>query len=673
MTRLVRPLLALAACLVAAAAPAVEITPLAPPQPGQPWTREHQVGQTRAFEAGMKARFAEKALAAAAAPKAGQEGWDVIFYDLVMDLDPAAGLLVGTGATEAVVTTDGLAALDLDLAANMAVTAVRAGGAAAAWTRAGDVLQVTLDRAYAAGETVRVEVDYQGNPAGDYFGWDSYGGQPVIWTLSEPYGARHWWPCKDVNTDKADSVALHVTVPDPLVVAGNGVLEAQTAPAPGRTTYHWTTRYPIATYLVSVTAHPYEVRSDVYTALDGSTMPVDNYMFPAWADAGEAGYAVVVDQLAAFAAAFGEYPFVEEKYGHAHFLWGGGMEHQTCSSMVYSYYQSWFLAHELGHQWFGDLITCADFHHIWLNEGFATWCEAYWREVSEGAAGYRAEMNAARYFGGGTIYVEDATDFNAIFDYYLTYNKSSWVVHMLRGVMGDEDFFAALLRYRSEYGFDAADTEEFRAVMEAESGLDLGPFFQQWIYGAYYPEYDVAWTAEPTADGSRVRVRVSQVQTQAGLFTMPLEIRVTDAQGGRTDVRVDNALQTEWYVIDVPGTAVQVELDPDDWVLCAKTVGGASGVPEAAATALLGAAPNPFNPRTEIRWAQAAAGPVSVAVHDAAGRRVRVLVDEVRPGGEHAVAWDGRDEAGRRAAAGTYLVRLEAAGAADVRKITLVK
>lgn len=676
MTAPSRCLLAAVLILVPAAALALEIAPVALPDGALPFDRGWQVRQNRALEAETKARFAAKALAAGAPARlAALEGWDVVFYDLALDLEPATRLLTGSVAVEARAVDAAVDRIDLDLMDFMAVSAVRAGGQPAAFTHGDHVLGVTLDRPYAPGEIFRVEVDYAGDPAGDYFGWNSYAGQPLVWTLSEPYGARHWWPCKDLNTDKADSVKLHVTVPDPLIVASNGLLEAQTAAAPGRTTYHWATRYPIATYLVSLAIHPYTVVSHSYPTLAGGTMPVDNYLIPAWAATGAAGYAVVVDQLAAFAAAFGEYPFVDEKYGHAHFPWGGGMEHQTCSSMTYSYYQPWFLAHELGHQWFGDMITCADFHHIWLNEGFATWSEAYWREASEGVQGYRDEMAAARYFGPGTVYVDDATDINRIFSLDLSYNKGSWVVHMLRGVMGDEDFFAGVLAYREQYGFAAADTEQFRALMEAVSGLDLGPFFQQWVYGEYYPAYTVSWAGRPVAGGTRVTVRVEQTQTNTGLFTMPLEIRATNSLGASITVRVPNSGQVQWYDFEVPGLAVLVQLDPDGWVLCTKSDGSIAGVPgpAPAAARITGNAPNPFNPRTEIRWEQDAAGPVRLEIHDLAGRRVRTLVDDHRQAGAHAAAWDGRDGAGRLRAAGTYVVRLVTPAGTDLHKIQLVK
>jgi len=597
------------------------------------------------------------------------DAYDVRFYRLVLDVNPATYILTGTTTVEAVVTAASLSQMQLDFSFQLSASAARAGGSPATLAYDAGILTIDLDRTYTAGETVSVEIDYAGNPTSSYFGWSSHGGQPLVWTLSEPYGARVWWPCKDVNTDKADSVALDVTVPSNLIVASNGVLEGVTTPAAGKSTYHWRERYPIAPYLVSITAHPYAIINDEYQTLAGGTMPVVHYVVPSELAAATVGLAPTVDMLGAFAQAFGEYPFVLEKYGHAHFTWGGGMEHQTCTSLGIGSYPEYIIAHELGHQWFGDLITCADFSHIWLNEGFATWMEAYWKEVRYGAASYHAEMAAARWMGGGTIFVENPGSFSAIFDYYLTYLKASWVPHMLRHVMGDADFFSGLQQYRAERGYASATTAQFQAVMEAACGLDLSAFFQQWIYSEYFPRYDYAWVREPAGAGWRVRLRIEQSQFNTGLFTMPLDVRIETENGPLTFV-VQNDQAEQWYAFEVPSYPAGLSLDPDNWVLCEKRFQGTSDVPEAEAVVyLLGAAPNPFNPRTTVRFSLPRDLDVRLDLYDAAGRLVAVLAEAPFAAGEHGVDWDGRDRQGRAAASGTYYARLRAGG--DVRTVPL--
>jgi len=160
------------------------------------------------------------------------------------------------------------------------------------------------------------------------------------------------------------------------------------------------------------------------------------------------------------------------------------MEHQTLTSM--GGWSEDLISHELAHQWWGDMVTCEDFGHIWLNEGFATWSEAYWAEQYYDFATYRQYMDIASYYGAGTIFVEDPLSEN-IFDGNLSYNKGSWVVHMLRGVLGDTDFFAGLALYRSSHLYGSATTEQLQTALETVSGQDLTAFFQQWIYGEYFP------------------------------------------------------------------------------------------------------------------------------------------------------------------------------------------
>jgi aminopeptidase N len=653
--------------------------PLARPDGGGPWVPGLEATRHRTLEAETKARGLAAWQSAdrvdANKASANMDLYDVRFYDLALDFNTVTKILSGTVLVRAEVTGPTLGAMDLDLDLNMYVPQTRSGGSVVPYSRVGSRLTVTLDRSYAQGEQVDVEVDYYGNPSGDYFGWSSYGGLPLVWTLSEPYGARDWWPCKDLNTDKADSVALHVTVADNLIVASNGTLDQVTVPAAGRQTYHWTERYPIATYLVAVTAHPFATFSDRYVSAAGDTMPLEYFVVANRLAASQAAYAPVPAMITAFAGLFGEYPFLTEKYGHVHFLWGGGMEHQTCTSLHYLAESPGIVAHELGHQWFGDLVTCADFSHIWINEGFATWCEAYWLEMSVGQAAYRAEMNLARYLGSGTIIVENPNDFFSIFNTNLSYNKASWVPHMLRRMVGETDFAAALQLLRSGHGFGSATTADVQSAFEAASGQDLSVFFQQWIYGQYYPAYRFGWTATAAGPQTRVMVSIEQTQVNTGLFTMPLDVRVSTAVGDTTFV-VQQSQAHQWFGFLVDGPVTDVALDPDGWVLCTIEAAGASEVPPGPELtfALRGNVPNPFNPVTTITFHLAESRSVRLDIHDLAGRLVRNLVAESRGAGDHQVRWDGTDDRGRAVASGTYYARLQGAGVdPQVKAMTLVR
>jgi len=498
-------------------------------------------------------------------PTANQLGMDARYYDLTLDIDPLNERIDGILMGRFEVTEANLAVLDLDLADQLTVTAVTIGGAAAAWNHANDILRVTLDQLYEIGDQIEVEVTYGGTPPESYgaFGFDSHNGSYLIWTLSEPFGARSWWPCDDWSDDKADSVSLCVTVPRGLVVASNGVLrDAHTAG--GYSTYTWHESNPIATYLVSLAIHPYTVYSDYYVYSPSDSMEIQFYIYPDHVDQTYEENMRVKHMIAYFATIYGEYPFLDEKYGHAEFNWGGAMEHQTCTSTG-AFYET-IIAHELAHQWWGDMVTCADFHHIWLNEGFARYSEALWLENQYGAEGFWGRMNGIRYYGPGTIYVPELDDWNRIFDGNLTYNKAAWVVHMLRGVMGHETFLDFLAAYRQAYLYSSANTEQFRDVAESVCGMDLDDFFEQWIYNEYYPTYTYTWECVEAGDTYDLNLAIDQLQTHH-IFHMPIQIRVDLEGGGVADFVIDNQLAHQEYVLQISAPATAVALDPDDWIL----------------------------------------------------------------------------------------------------------
>ncbi len=523
--------------------------------------------EARQEEAAAKEQLARRWQAGPGRAPRNQNAYDVERYDLSLTLSPALHHLDGSLTVTATVTGAALATLELDLAGNMAVSAATAGGQPAAFDHAGDLLTVTLDRVYQAGERVTVTVDYGGDPTGGvesgYFGWGSHAGQPMIWTKSEPYGAPTWWPCKDLTTDKADSLDLRVTVPANLVVAANGLLRA-VIDAGFTKTYHWHSDYPICTYLVAFAAYPYSSYTDWYAPqAGGAAMPVTHYVFPDWWADSAPIFAKTVPMLDLFAPYFGEYPFVAEKYGHAHFLWGGGMEHQTLTSI-----KGWWedgVSHELAHQWFGDAVTCADFGHIWLNEGFASWAEAFWMEHSRHVEMYQLYMELAAYYGEGTIFVEDPLT-EPIFDHHLAYDKASWVVHMLRRRLGDAAFFAGLRSYLAAQAYGTATTEQFRDAMEAASGQELDAFFAQWIYGDGCPDYRYHW--EPGPGGAGVALTIEQLQTNAGPFAMPIDVRVTSTTGSVQGFTVQNSQLEEAYLLPATGQPAFVQLDPEGWILC---------------------------------------------------------------------------------------------------------
>jgi aminopeptidase N len=533
----------------------------------------HQPGVDKSKLAEEKEILYEQAIRAEKQITENQKAYDVTFYVLDLEPDPYLEVLNGRAEIHADITGDNLDRVELNFWDGMTIKTIHSGSQPAAllqYARNNDLLTILLDRSYRKGEQFVLNILYSGQPQNSPYGSFDFGihnDQPMIWTLSQPFGSRAWWPCKDVTSDKADSVDIIISVPNDLIVASNGTLVKKEIKE-NLTTYVWQERYPIVTYLVFLAIHPFTVYEDQYRYNhESEQMPICFYLFEENYERLISLNAKTKDMIAHFADLFGEYPFVREKYGHADFLGGGAMEHQTCSS--FSFWDEWVVAHELAHQWWGDLITCTSFNHIWLNEGFATYCEALWYEYLNGPGTASAyQMSENFYLGPGTVYVEDPEN-ETIFHLGLSYSKGSWVLHMLRHVVGDDIFFDILKTYyASRHRYATAATEEFQAICENVSGKDLDKFFHQWIYEEGYPLYYISWEASENAGTYDIILQIEQKQANS-MFWMPLDIAVTTVEGETTLV-VTDSLASQNFKFSVNAKPMSIKIDPDNWVL--KTV-----------------------------------------------------------------------------------------------------
>ena len=512
-------------------------------------------------------KFYSKIISSQEQPTANQEKYDVKYYSLDLNPDINSQILYGQVKIVGEVIAATLDHIELNFMDNMTVTKVHTPNSSTetlTFTHNNNILSVYLGRNFSEGEQFGFVVVYNGQPY-DSFSFGNYNGSPMIGTSGEPYGSRSWWPCKDFPSDKADSVDIKVTIPSDLIVASNGTLRERQIDG-DKTSYWWHEKYPIVTYLVFVAIHPYRVFYEDYIYNDGSdTMKIHFYVFPDNYDKYLSINIKVKDMMTFFSDTFGEYPFIDEKYGHADFLSGGAMEHQTCSS--FAFWNEWVYAHELAHQWWGDLITCRDFHHIWLNEGFAEYSEALWYEhlYGPGAASYY-QMNNELYYGEGTIYVEDLYD-SVIFHYGRSYQKASWVLHMLRHVVGDEVFFDILKTYAAsvKHRYGTATTEEFRDICEQVSGKNLEKFFHQWIYEEYYPQYSYLWQWAQNGSNYDIQLEIEQVQDNY-IFWMPIDVYIKTVNGDTTFV-VWDSLQTQNFQLSLSSEPLDIKLDKGNWIL----------------------------------------------------------------------------------------------------------
>jgi hypothetical protein len=438
----------------------------------------------------------------------------------------------------------------------------------------------TLDRAYGMDEVFTLTINYTGSSTSVGFGSfdvSSVGGTAAVASLSEPYYAYSWWPAKDGdvqqpgdNGDKA-TIAMHFTVPNNFVVPSNGTLDSVESLSGNRKRYNWHTDYAIATYLVSFAATNYTKWTQPYSYAGGS-MPVEFYIYPGNDTAGNrAAWEKCIPMLAAYAPLYGLYPFINEKYGMYNFTFSGGMEHQTITGM--GTFSESVTAHELGHQWWGDMITCKYWNDIWLNEGFATFSECVWEERKTGTPNLSAYLAAvlARKPSpvNDSVYVYDTSDPNRIFSSTFSYNKGCWVLHQLRGVLGDAAFFQVLADYRTAYEYSAATTDDFNAVASASTGQDLTWFFNQWVYQIGAPVYAFSWTNTTVNGQNYLLARIRQTHTTSGypsVFIMPVKLRVTIG-GVNSVVTVWNDARTEWFAVPTTGPVTALAFDPEQWIL----------------------------------------------------------------------------------------------------------
>jgi aminopeptidase N len=505
------------------------------------------------------------------------KNYDVDFYRLAVRMLKNETSFSGSVRVQLTSLVANLSRVDLNAAANLVIDSVFTGdGTRCTYTHTAGVLSITplapIPQSTRAAFVIHYRSPYNGSAIDVTPVQHPELGRTTISIASqaEPYDARAWWPCKDDPSDKADSVEVIVTTDLDMYPVSNGLVTFEQTHPDNTHTVAWKSHYPIVTYLVSVAIGTYNVRDYTFTYGNWS-MPVTNWFYGLRIAEMEQHATTMLDGLKVLSDLYGIYPFIEEKYGMAEYEWGGAMEHQTVSSM--GFYGQDVVIHELAHQWFGDKVTCATFEHIWLNEGWATYSEALYREAKGGLPALKAKMATTAFYGGGKIFVDnpESKPMSVIFSGSLTYNKSSWVVHMLRGVVGDTAFFRAARAYLGALGDRASyrpvTTDEFRGFFEAESGMDLAPFFNQWIHGEYFPTYVFEWNAKDSLGRTAVTVDITQAMVpQRQIFDMPIRLRFTLPTGDTTIiVRNSTELATYSFLFDARPTAVA--LDPDNWIL----------------------------------------------------------------------------------------------------------
>ena len=507
------------------------------------------------------------------------EKYDVKFYKLDLNLTNLSTFISGTVDMQAKART-AMDTIVYELFPDLIISQVKLNGSIVPYFRNGSAVKIAAN--LISGTSFTVSTTYSGTPpnastnplggSGLTNAFSPSWGNQVTWSLSQPYSAYEWWPCKQSLRDKIDSVDILITIPSECKAGSNGLLKNVVNLGNGKTRYEWKHRRPIDYYLISVAVAKYiEFNVFAHPAGSGDSILIQNYIYdnPATLTNFKADIEETADFLEYFSTIFGPYPFRTEKYGHCMAPIGGGMEHQTMTTQ--GSFNKTLTAHELAHQWFGNYVTCGSWADIWVNEGFATYSEylmlskLYPNEASAEMAGNHSQVLQQ---ANGAVWVEDSLNTNKLFSSRLTYAKGAAILHTFRFILNnDSAFFRALRKYQIRFADSTAIGTDVQRVLEEESGVNLSAAFEQWYFGEGQPTYSARWNTI----GSNLHLRITHTASASAVtptFTNPLEI--TFRRTGLTDTTIRFSISGNSTGILVPGMGSVISIqaiDPKNWIV----------------------------------------------------------------------------------------------------------
>lgn len=563
-----------------------------------------------------------------------ESSYDVLHYDLDFEILAAQQLLQGTTGVTLTPAGEAISQVVLDLR-SLEVSSVTAGGIPLSFTHQGDALTVNLASPLPPGGELELLISYSGHPwnegAGKFGGfwfhpYVSY--QMGVGVYSEqPSMGRCMFPCHDHPSDKA-TFEFHVTVDDTVEVVANGDLDGVSYSG-GKATWSWSINHPMSTYLAAVSA------SEYVDLVDSTYSWIHYYVYPNEVEDALGSFPNVDLMMDRLVSLFGPYPW-GCKFSYVETP-KGDMEH---TSQVYhlqslingTTYADPILVHEMGHMWWGDCVTESDWQDVWLSEGFATYCEALWAETysPDAYTDYMVEDIMIPYLQSGETFPLGAPE--ELWG-YTTYEKGASVLHMLRYILGDEDFFASLTDYYAHHAFALATTQDLRDHIELVWGQDIDWFIDEWVYGYGYPVYDIDYQIQQSGSYWEVTIGVYQAQGLGTFFTMPLEFSI-EGSGADTLVTMWNDVQNDSETFAVPFQPSVVRFDPSHHILSTALL-GSPPEPPAGGTGLLRVTPNPSREVAIISWPGLEASVLRFRLFDLAGRAV--LEGSLEPGIERSL------------------------------------
>ena len=499
------------------------------------------------------------------------DNYNVTYYKIDISIEIDTEFIESEITMRALICEDQTAQIELNFTNNLTITDIQQNGISLSFSHADEIITIQLDDTYNIDEMIEISIQYEGFPdakLSDGMKFESHSGTPNVFTMVSPKGARKWWPCKDTPADKTDSLDIWITYPEEYVCASNGLLVEQINNGNGTVTDKWHESYPIATYLTSLAITNYQIYSQIYTSGD-ETMPIIHYLFPELYDICVDLFSITPDMITFFASVYGEYPFLSEKYGHALCanLSCYAMEHQTCTSFRSSYVgdpgAESTVAHELAHQWAGDCLSIGSWAHVWLKEGFARYSEALWAEHLYGTQGLHDFMNALDTGSNldPCLYRDPDGSASQIFNIVI-YSKGAWTMHMLRGVLGDNDFFATVYELMQDPQFKYGNflTDDLRDKAEDVSGMELDWFFHEWFYNEGRPFYFYTTYTSDIEDSLIITTQSEGTFGQNFAMYLPVCLNGIDHS-----IFADSGFS--YNTLPLAGTLDSLVFDPDNWVL----------------------------------------------------------------------------------------------------------
>lgn len=514
--------------------------------------------------------------------------YDLKFYHLNVNVERNTSFISGNVLSRALVVVPSLDSFAFVLHQNHTIDSVYINGVKQSFVRRDSLVNASVGTPIPQNQLFDAVVYYQGtsptgNAAaiGDGYSTGTSGswGNQVSWSLSESLCAYHWFPCKQDLRDKIDSSWVYATTDSANMVGSNGILK-NVVTIGDKKRYEWKSTHPIDYYLISVATAKYRAYN-LYAKpqyLLNDSIFIQNFIYdnainnPAWATQ-KTALDKIVPTIELESKLYGMYPFYNEKYGHSMAPFGGGMEHQTMTSLGFFDFE--IDAHELGHQWWGDNVTCAAWKDIFMNEGWASYteylCDEYLPTISGNTA--TAKMlsvhNSVMSQTGGSCYFTNADTMNAniIFSSRLTYDKGSAVIHSLRyEINNDSVFFPAIRAFQNTYKGSTASVIDFRDFMATYSGINFTQFFNQWYYGQGYPTFNVSWNQASNVFSLKSTQNQS-FPSSVPLFMTHVDYRITRTAMPDTIVRLFHGQTIEYYSFALTGTVTGIGVDPNNWIL----------------------------------------------------------------------------------------------------------